>query len=454
MKKFLAMVLAVCTVLSMAAFAEQGAVVQNELPPQAVVFQNADGENIVAQIFDAQGDLLAEIKEDGALLLTDVHQRSTVENEIVSVRLTDAYEGVMDGVHYSDVNCVLHEHNIKPDIDESVADLGIDAYDLVMYELFDVMLTDETAELLAEGNYLELTLEVEADESVPLVTMFTADGEKWRIIPTTNIGANRFTVQLTELGTLALLSDGRDSIGIGSGAEPFEGENLTDYSAQIGGVVTNFTPSVSGKSAPEMHRQTGSDGESYVGYIRNDAGDLEIGVPDYNYIIVTAVAESDYVVDIQTHEHLEWGYDDILEVEDVGDLFAEHDMNIELEADEHDTIAVDLDEVLAQKGYDFSHDQLVVKDLFEVTAYGDYLYDLYTEDHYLEITFDADLNPAQPMVVIHSEDSVHWHVHPIDEYQFNGDDSVTLKLYELGVVAFLVDAEEVIDEATAVQSPN
>jgi len=457
MKKFFLMVLAVCMLMSMVAFAEQSPVLQDEQPPMVVTYVNEAGEVIAARICDKDGNVLAEIKDDGSLVMTDVHFRETAEIEIVVTRLTNAYNSVMDDVHHADVECKLHDHDVKVDIDTvlSAIDHEMDSHDLVMYEMFDVMIPDEAAALLVDGNYLELTLEVTQEhQNQPLITIFTGDGTEWMVLPTEDAGEDRFTVRMPKRGTIALLSDGRETMGIGQEVQRvvavIPGEDAGEYGIDL----SNFTPSVSGKSAPQMVTFVGEDGEVYVGYIRNRTGDVEIKVPDRNYILITSVAERNHIVDIQTHEHLEWSYDRIIAAEDVGELYTEHDLSLPLEDHEHGTIAGLLDATLAEMGLDLTHDQLVVKDLFEVSAYGDYLHHLYDEEYYLEVTFDANLDPNKPVVVIHSPDSKHWHVHPIDDVAMNADGTITLQMYDLGAVAFLVEAEEVVNEETAVQSPN
>jgi len=67
---------------------------------------------------------------------------------------------------------------------------------------------------------------------------------------------------------------------------------------------------------------------------------------------------------------------------------------------------------------------------------------------------DTDLDPEKPLVVIHSPDSKHWHVHEPEDVVLHADGSVTLKMFDLGSVAFLVPVEEAIDAEAAVQSPN
>lgn len=456
MRRFFALMLMACMLMSTVAFAEQSTVLQDEQPPKVVTTVNEEGETIIARICDVHGNVIAEIKDDGTLVLTDVHHREDAGSSIVVTRLTDAYASIMDDVHHSDVECQLHDHDVKVDINDVLASLNedIEAYDLVMYELFDIMPSEEIAGLLVDGNYLEVTLELVEEQTLPMITMFTPDGRLWNVIPTESAGDNRFTVRLTEPGTVALLSDGRETAGIGESVQRVVTVIPGEDAGEFGIDMPNFTPSVSGKPAPQMVTFVGEDGETYIGYIRNNGGDIEILVPDKNYVHVTSVAERDHIADIQTHEHLEWAYDSILEVEDVGELFTEHDMSVVIPDHAHGTIAGLLDETLAQMGLDLTHDQLVVKDLFEVTAYGEYLHHLYDEDYYLEVTFDASLDPDRPLVVIHSPDSMHWHVHSPEDVVLNADGSVTLRMYDLGSVAFLVAADETVDAETAVQSPN
>ena len=71
----------------------------------------------------------------------------------------------------------------------------------------------------------------------------------------------------------------------------------------------------------------------------------------------------------------------------------------------------------------------------------------------MELTFDANLDPNKPLVVIYSADSEHWGILDQSNVTFNADGTVTLKLYDLGVVAFLVEAEFDVNEAEAVQAP-
>lgn len=448
MKKFFALVLTACMLLTSAAMGEatvSPAVLQDELPPAVVTTENADGETIVAKIFDAQGSEVAQAKDDGSVVLTDVNGRTETENSEVAQRLGNSYNGVMEDVSYSDVASLQLETPVKVDINAVIESLGLDSYDLVMYELFDVMLSEDIVAQLTEGSYLELTLQLIEEQNLPLVVIFSADGVEWEVIDFSAKENNSFSVDLMKSGTIALLADGTESMNIGKDVEKEVVVIPGNDRVEADRVFSNFTPSVSGKEAPGLIIVIDKDGTEYAAYIRSVDGEVEIAVPNKNYIVVTSVAERDYVMDIQTHEHLEWSYAAIQAAENVGALVSDNETG---------TIAVDVDAALEAMNAGLTHEQLVVKDLFEVSAYGDYVDYLYNDDYYLDIVFDANLNPEKPLVVIYSADSVHWNVHPAEFVTVHEDGSVTVRMNDLGSVAFLVEEEVSVDAQTAVQSPN
>jgi len=440
MKKLIALVLTLCMMMSVLLVpAAAKEILQDEQPPVL----------LGVKLFDAQGNLIAEF-DPSALPLTDIHHRTTEQNEEAASRMASAYAGVMGNVHHGDVDCHLHDHDVKVDINAVLSSIHheMDAHDLVMYEMFDVNLPDEIKALMTEGSYLELTLKSHAKVGAPLIAMFTHDGENWMVQPTEAHG-NAFKVQLPSSGLLSLLCDGEEHMDIGKLPKNTKTTVSESYTIE----TSNFTPSVSGKSAPQVISYAGQNGEVIIGYLRSNSGNPDIPVPDRNYVIITSVADRNYTLDIQTHEHLEWSYDSILEAEDLGELFTEHDPSLTLPDHDHQTLAAALDKSLADRGLNLTHDQLVVKDLFEVSAYGKYLHQLYKEDYHLELTFAVDYNPAKPLTVIHSTDSKHWHVHDAEDMIINPNGSVTLKMYDLGSVAFLVEGEYTVNPEGAVQAP-
>ena len=436
MKKFVAMMLLVCMLMTAAAFAER-TVLQDEQAPMLVA----------AELYDAEGKRVAEIEEND-VVLTDVYFREPVE------RLVGAYEGVMGGVHYSDVSCLVHDdHAVQAEINEILAAIeeDFDAFDLVMYELYDVVLAEEVAAQMVDGGYAKLTFELISEESLPLITLFTPDGVKWEVIDATAEDGNCFSVELNEGGVIALLCDGREAMGIGKDAEPeVEEDEFIFNEDDEPGYHTGFTPSVTGKPAPELVEAEDESGEPYIGYISvmvsaedGEATFEKVYIPNRNYVLVTPVSECDYVADIQTHEHLEWAYDIILNAENAGALPTVGGV-----------LADAMNAELAANGFELTCDQMVVKDLFEVTMYGDYVEYMYDENNYLCVTFNVGRDADEPFIVMYSADSVNWNVLTGDNVKVNDNGSVTLKLYDLGAVAFLVEGDAEIDAEAAVQSPN
>lgn len=458
----LAVLMMVCMLMTAFSGAAMAAVVmQDEQPPKVVEQIGENGAIVIAKIYDKDGNLITEILNDGSLTIVDVHNRQDDHGSSSISRLTKVYEDIMAQVHHGDVECKLHDHDVKVCVNDVLASLqaDLDAHDLVMFELFDVMQSDAIKALLVDGNYMEVTFETAEQQGLPLITMFSSNGSEWEVLPTTQVNDKQFTVQLRESGTLALMADGNKLMNFGGSSQtPELGDDDSNSGQTPGtgsfsdGVNGNFTPSVSGKMGPEFVSFVGEDGKTYVGYIYGKDGKPMMMVADDNYLQVTSVAGRSYIGDIQTYEHLQWAYDSILNAEDVGDLYTEHGDDMIADED-HTTLADVLDAVLAQMNLPFNHDQLVVKELFEVTAYGDYLHALYDEESYLKVTFKTTIDPQKPLVVIHSSDSVHWHVHPIEEFAVGEDGTVTLNMYELGVVAFLVEEEYQVDSEGAVQAP-
>lgn len=446
MKKFLSLMLLACMLLSATALADFSKIVQDELPPELVAVRDEATNEIILTVYNAEGEVIATVNHEGDIILTDVHFRAEAVLEDIVIRLTSAYEGVMEDVHHSDVTCELHEHNVKVDINQVLGAIDhedLDAHDLIMYELYDVKFSEDVEALLVDGAYIPLTFRVAEGQPLPLIVLESGDGENWTVVPFAVVGEREFTVNMPSSATLALLCDGVQVMGIGQEKEwkyVVPGDTITDTE---GG---NFTPSVSGKPSPEVVTTVTEDGEVHVGTIYSDDGTQAIPVPDRNYILVTAPIEKEYNIDIQTYEHLEWAYKTILNAEHV----------CQLPSDSHEgTIAEDLTARLEEMQLDLTCEELVVKDLFEVSAYGDYLHYLYNEDCYLEVTFKTDLDPSKAVIVIHSYDSVNWHLHSIEESLVHEDGSITMKLYDLGTVAILVEADDaVVSLQDAVLSPN
>ena len=449
MKKLVALVLFACFLMAFTAFGEETIgrpVLQNEQPPKVVTFEDENGQTMIAKFCDPEGNVLSYIADDGTIVFTDVHNRTEITDEVVIERITNAYEWVMHDVHYSDVASVAEEIILKTDINEVLLSMGLDlnAHDLVMFELFDTMFYGDE---LPEGHYIEFTLAMDEELTLPLLIAYTEGGEHWEVFHNYTVGeGNEITIRLDKPGVLALLLDHETAFSLG---DSYEQDIVIDSSedAEVE-EINNFTPSVSGKPAPAIVSYSDDAGNIYVGKILNRNNTQVIDVPNNSYIVITPVSERDFVADIQTHEHLEWAYDDINGVESVGDLSTE---------DENVTIGEMINLMLNNVVEGMTHEDMIVRDLFEITAYGEYVDFFYEEGAFIEITFDTELDPTEPFIVLCSHNSVNWHSLPAEDVIVNADGTVTLRIEELGTIAFLVDAEGVLDNIDledAVVSPN
>lgn len=443
MKKAITLILALCMLLlAIPAFAEEAVVLQNEKAPVIVPVGVENEVTIVATVHAADGTVYNVA--EGDLVLTDVHDRTVTEDEVIAKRLTDAYEGVMADVHFSDVACIKHAGEIlTPDIDAALAGHPDEliAYDLVMYELFDVMLQGEHAAALKDGAVMAFTVKLEAEQSLPLMILYTPDGAQWQILETYTFGADKtIDILLEQPGTLAFLLSGKateedekrtEELIPGTGTDPEGGFDIENGP---------FTPSASGKTAPTIVYTEGEAGEEFAGTIVYTESETakEVPLPE-SRLVVTPLAERDFVLDIQTHEHLEWAYDDILTSEKISML--------------EEGLAEAINKQLADAKFELDCDALLVRDLFELTVYGEYLEYFYQEDAQLTITFEANADQDEPFVVLFSSDSVTWQLLDAENLTIHANGNVTLKLHELGVVAFLTENPQAMFGADAVQAP-
>jgi len=386
MKKLFALVLVVCMMMTGVAFAE---IVQDELPPVVVG----------AAVKDADGNVVAD---NAAVVLDDIHNRATAANSAVMVA---AYNAAMASHHFSDMD------NLHDELNAVLADIDSHAYNLVATEMFNVALEGE----LAEGNAISLTIESECT-----VAIATADGVEWHVVEAVDNGDGTATINLKQAGVVVLLQ----LIAVEEETEAVvEETEVVEESEES--EDKNFTPSVSGKAAPEMTSSAICDAN----------GEVIVEIPE---LVITALSERDKAIDILTHEHLEWAYDAILAAEDVGDL----------KASETENIAAAIDAALEGTGLD--HSKVVVKELFELSLYGANIANLYVEGNYTMVTLAVDVDLEAPFVVLCSHNSDNWHVVDAENVTINANGTVTLRLLDLGSIAFLVEAEA----DAAVVSPN
>lgn len=186
--------------------------------------------------------------------------------------------------------------------------------------------------------------------------------------------------------------------------------------------AAEFVESVTNKGAPELVIIDIVDGKEVVGFITGPNGE-KLSTEYLECLIITSVAEAPTDPDIP---------------DEARDLL----LQVYEELNKTDTklseICPELDEIVKENwGKDKSADDLVVKDLFDITDYCDDLTEHLKDGSILDLTFDVGIGSnvfITAMVYVDGK----WQ--PVVDTINNGDGTVTVKFDKICPVAFLVPA--------------
>jgi len=279
---------------------------------------------------------------------TLMENRHTLDDEDVRNRMQWAYQTIHDTDHFSEMESVNHENGIAQDINQELVEMGADltAYDYLIYDSFELQLQDAYADQLGNGNTLEVNFDLNLDREVKLVVLLSNNEESWQCLDHENVNQNAdgtAAVRFSELGTVLFLIDVKHQPA-SAGAEP----------------DSNFTPSVSGKPAPDVVPPSGADPD-IIARIYNENDELISEVPDEGWLVITPVSRRDTAEDKEVRERLEWAYNQIQTTPRLGDL----------DDEAGDGIGDEIDKVLDKTGFDdLDSDDMIVRDLFDATLYG------------------------------------------------------------------------------------
>lgn len=182
--------------------------------------------------------------------------------------------------------------------------------------------------------------------------------------------------------------------------------------------ATDFTPSVSGKDAPDIVPVVGPDGREYSGIIYDKDGNVVAYVPASNIIITPISAAEDAEEEIR--ERLEAAFEELTNTDDLS------------------PICDSLDEALDEISEDLMPDDLVVRDLFDVHVTGEYADFLAEEGNYLMITFDLEADSMLLAAVLRYLQDSGWEA-VYGTNLFRDGNKVTIAIYNVGPVAFFFD---------------
>ena len=188
-------------------------------------------------------------------------------------------------------------------------------------------------------------------------------------------------------------------------------------------LAATYTPSVEAKDAPEVVTQKDKDGNDCAAIIR-DADGKEIASVPFANLVVTPVSQMESTTYANVKARLRAAFNRIKGVSSVREL------NSQLES------------TIKSLYPDVSVDDLVVRDLFDVSVIGDYEEYFKTAGNTLTVRFKLTADSALLLAALDSVDGATWRILDDGSITRNGDYTVEITLDRLGVIAFLYDNGE------------
>ena len=360
-----------------------------------------------------------------------MEERHAITESPVYGNLQWAYETIHQTNHFGEMAACSHLNGIGTDINAALSEMNLDltACDYLIYDSFELQLTNDYAYLLENGGAVELRFDLNLERNVHPVVLLSNDQSAWKCVDPARVQMQNdgsLKVSFDELGTVLILVEMERRLSGGSG---YEG---------------SFTPSISGKAAPDIIAPDAND-PATIALIYSERDELIARVPDEGYLVITPVSRRNAAEDQQVRQRLEWAYNQIQTTPRIGNL----------PATENRIVAESIDAVLDASGFaDLCSDDMIVRDLFDASLYGtEYVPALKDEGHYIEIIFDLKVDPNEPLVILLTHDNQNWQVLDWSAYEINADGSVTLRLEQMGALAILVDAEHMTANGSAAKSP-
>lgn len=169
--------------------------------------------------------------------------------------------------------------------------------------------------------------------------------------------------------------------------------------------AAGFTPSVEQKGAPTVVSATDADGNAFA--------DGEV--------IVTPVSAADSA-DAAIADGLKAAYEQIKAAATLID------------------IAPPIGDYLKEIGSEASVEDLVVRDLFDVSVTG-----AAAESSPITVRFNLGLSQSATLIVLHNYEGSNWEIIPKDRVKQNADGTVDVTFDSFSPVAFVVDKQETAD---------
>lgn len=188
--------------------------------------------------------------------------------------------------------------------------------------------------------------------------------------------------------------------------------------------AVNFVDSVEQKPAPSVETVTDASGNEVSAIIQDASGNEVHGVTA-DQMSITPVSDL-ASAPAEIREQLEAAYEQIQNAASVANLVPD----------------VDVASLLSAIGSSSSVEDLVVRDVFDVSVSGEAAEFLAQEGNAITIRFQLNIAPSSTLLVLHNYEGSNWEVIDNDKVVINNDGSVDVTFDSLSPVAFVVDQTE------------
>ena len=188
--------------------------------------------------------------------------------------------------------------------------------------------------------------------------------------------------------------------------------------------AVNFVDSVEQKPAPTVETVTDASGNEVSAIIQDASGNEVHGVTA-DQMSITPVSDL-ASAPAEIREQLEAAYEQIQNAASVANLVPD----------------VDVASILQTMGSSSSVEDLVVRDVFDVSVSGEAAEFLAQEGNAITIRFQLNIAPTSTLLVLHNYEGSNWEVIDDDKVVINNDGSVDVSFDSLSPVAFVVDQTE------------
>lgn len=193
--------------------------------------------------------------------------------------------------------------------------------------------------------------------------------------------------------------------------------------------AADFTPSVQGKEAPAIETVQTQTGEDVVALIEDTSGNEVQGVME-DQLIITPVAKADEAPE-EIAEPLLAAYEQIKAASNLKE------------------IVPNIEDVVKKVSENLKVDNLVVRDLFDVSVSDD-IKALLDGGNTITIRFQLGISKDDTVLCLHNIEADKWEVIDPSKVVNNGDGTVSVTFDSLSPVAFVVEKQE---EAIPVDKP-